>query len=618
MVHHPSIPDYDVHLTKGIYIVMSDGTKLAADVYRPAIDGNPLSERFPAILETTPYNRGRVDLHRMGHFFASRGYAVVTVDSRGRHDSEGEFRFFFAEPHEGHDLANIIEWIASQEWSDGNVGTTGLSFSGNNQQAAAILAPEHLKTTIVLDAGYKYWQRTFRHGGTFADGILFPYALWMALGDRQVAADPIATRCLREALSNIDQWIRRLPVRRGNSPLAIAPSYERWYFEMQETTDFEGIWCGPMANIEAYMDDWADIPTLLVTSWYGHHAWANFEKWRKLQRPGRKNPAKLLVGTWLHAFEYTSQAFAGDVEFGPAVSLDQNDLCLRWFDEHLKGVENGIVPTAPIRMFVMGGGQGRMLSSGRIDHGGDWRSFESLPVGGPSERILYLHSDGSLQESQPDSRIQSTDYVFNPADPVPTVGGSLQNPLGKTEKTFIRGGGFDQRGRSDLTTCVDTLPLSARHDVCVFRTESLAAPLEIVGETTVKLWVSTSGNDTDFTVKVIDEYPPSHDYPEGFALNIADTIVRLRYRGGAHKALEVEPDTVYEVELGPLAFANRFEAGHRLRLDVSSSNWPLYDVNSNLGRALHAMRGGIPVLNRIFHSKECSSHIKLPVLKSEV
>lgn len=605
---------HDVKIQAGVKIPMRDGCVLVADVYLPAVAGSQ-QQPVPAILEATPYNRKRVDLKNMAMFFARRGYAVVLVDSRGRNESGGEFRFFFAEPHEGHDMFDIVEYIAAQPWSDGKVGTTGLSFAGNNQQTAAILKPPHLTTSIVMDAGYNYWWRTFRHAGALTEGILMPYALWMALGGKEAAKDARVRQVLRAALDNIDAWLTRLPLKPGDSPLAAAPSYERWYFEMMNTTDFEGVWRNPMVWIEGYMDDWADIPVLLLTSWYGHHAWANLEKWRRLKAANRKQPVHLMSGIWLHAFDYTGQSFAGDADFGPDASFNQDDLRLRWFDRFLKGMDTGVDKDAPMRLFVGGGGSGRKLLSGRLDHGGRWLDAGTWPVENSRSTTFYLHADGVLGEDVPDGEVAPTTYIFDPRNPVPTIGGSLQNPMGDSRRAFIKGGAFDQRGRLDLTTCTDTLPLATRPDVRVFRTAPLEQPLDLVGEVVVRLWVATTGGDTDFTAKLIDEYQPSDDYPEGFAMNLCDSIVRLRYRGGGPKSEAVEPSKVYEIEIGPMVIANHFARGHRLRLDISSSNWPLYDVNPNTGGPLQQSGGGIAVVNTLYHDGSRASRLTISTLK---
>jgi hypothetical protein len=226
---------------------------------------------------------------------------------------------------------------------------------------------------------------------------------------------------------------------------------------------------------------------------------------------------------------------------------------------------------------------------------------------------MHLHADGTLREEIPDLDESSTTYTFDPNDPVPTIGGHCMDPLGG-EKGIIYGGGFDQRGRTSLIMCRDTLPIANRPDVLVFRTKPLEDDLEITGPISVRLWVSSTGLDTDFTARLIDEYPPNEDYPEGFALNICDSITRMRYRGERTMAELIEPGQVYEITVDPLPTSNLFARGHRLRVDISSSSSPQFDVNPNTGGPLAEGRGGIRVRNTVFHDRSRPSHIRLPVI----
>lgn len=604
---------YDVVMDETPMVPTRDGTRLATTVYRPALNGVPVEARFPTIVERTPYNRARVDLHVMGNFFATRGYNVAVQDCRGRYDSEGLFTFF-VRSHEDTDGYDTVEWLAAQPWSDGQVGTTGLSFAGANQQALAVLQPPHLTTQIVLDAGYNYWYRTLRNSGAFHDGLILPYALWMAMGSKEAAQSPFVRSALRGALEDIELWLKQLPLKRGASPLALVPGYEDWYFELCTTGDYADFWRHPMPSLQHHVADYPDIPVCLVTSWYGLHTWATFEKFNALQAQNT-SPVHVVAGIWLHGFDYMQQTYAGETDFGNAACDNLNDFRLRWFDRWMKGMSSGDEPP-PIRLFVMGGGSGARNLAGRLSHGGRWRDEVAWPLERTQWTDLYLGADGHLRDTPSGSEESATTYTFDPADPVPTIGGHCMDPLGG-ERGIIYGGGFDQRGRKDLIMCRDTLPIANRPDVLVFRTTPLEDDLEVTGPISVRLWVSTTGGDTDFTARLIDEYPPGDDYPEGFALNICDSITRMRYRNDAHVAEPIEPEVIYEITVDPLPTSNVFARGHRLRLDISSSSSPQFDVNPNTGGPLGEGHGGEVVRNTVFHDAAHPSHIRLPIIPSD-
>jgi putative CocE/NonD family hydrolase len=606
-----------------IRVPMRDGITLVADVYRPATrSGGPAEGRFPTILERTPYGRKRKDLYLTAQYFAARGYTVVLQDCRGRYDSEGDFEFFFNAHHEGLDGYDTIQWIAEQDWSDGKVGTTGLSFTGANQQAAAIERPPNLTTQIVMDAAFDYWERGQRDGGAFRNGLCFPFIFWMALAGKEAAASPLVRRELEAAFRDQHSWMDHLPVKRGASPLALAPTYEDYYLLMAEHGDFDEHWEVPTVNLAAHVDKFPDIPVCFVTSWYGHHAWSTLEKVGALRERIRSN-VKVVCGHWLHKSDYTVDTSSGEVDFGNPSAFNLDDFRLRWFDHYLKGLDTGVADEEPVSIFTLGGGDGRRTLDGLLRHGGHWREESAWPPPAATTRSLYLTASGGLEAApsvQAESRIT---YVFDPENPVPTVGGSIQNPrtlpgLMAPGPALLHGGAFDQRGREDLAGCRNTLPLASRPDVLVFRTPPLAEPLEVTGPLEVHLSVSTSAVDTDFTAKLIDEYPPSEDYPAGFAMNLCDGIRRLRYRDGRRTGVLATPGEVYEIVVGPLVTSNVFAVGHRLRIDISSSNWPLYDVNSNTGVPEGMGRGSIRALNTVHMEDGHQSFVRLTVRPAEV
>lgn len=317
------------------------------------------------------------------------------------------------------------------------------------------------------------------------------------------------------------------------------------------------------------------------------------------------------MGSWTHGG--WGNSFSGDVDFGTdSIIDDYNDLRLKWFDWTLKGLRTEFSDSPPVRIFVMGTGDGKINYAGRINHGGYWRHEETWPLPATEFIPYYLHANGSLSPNSPnspDSKVPSC-FTFDPKDPVPTIGGGIS-----AADPIMRPGAFDQRGRSDFFGCKDTLPLGARSDVLPFETSSLENAIEISGSITVKLWASSSAKDTDFTAKLIDVYPPSADHPDGLAMNLSDSIIRARYRNSWEKAELLEPGHIYEFTFELYPTSNVFKAGHRIRLDISSSNFPRFDVNPNTGGALGKERRFEIAHQSIYHDKEHPSQVILPVIQ---
>ena len=314
---------------------------------------------------------------------------------------------------------------------------------------------------------------------------------------------------------------------------------------------------------------------------------------------------RLLMGPWNHGKHRLS--FAGDVEFGKHAAIDYEQVRLEWFDRTLRTEPMGDDP--PVSVFIMGGGSGRMTTGGRLDHGGAWQRSQTWPLPGTKAVPYYLHSGGGLWP-QPPTDGPPTTYQFDPRNPVPTIGG----PTSAAEKV-MPGGGYNQVCRPDVFGAKDTLPLAARHDVCVFQTCPLEEDILVAGALEVVLYASSDCVDTDFGAKLVDVYPPNEDYPAGYALNIQDGIVRARYRSRREMPEFIEPGKVYEYHIGMFATANVFKKGHRIRVDVSSSNFPRFDVNPNTGEPLMANGLWKLATNSIYHDDARPSHLILPVVQ---
>lgn len=599
---------YDHVLDRKIAVRMRDGVMLYLDVYRPALKGQALEGTWPVVVERTPYDKDRQSYSITGRYFAQRGYIFVVQDVRGRGASEGEFEFLRNEADDGFDT---MKWISEQTWCGGKIGTMGISYTTATQQALAVRNPPRLATQVLFDGPYNYHSQTMRHGGACEYGIAFQYVVRMARTGKEAEADPRIRRQLDTMWTELTRWMIHLPLRQGESPLRATPNYEQWFFDMLTKSDYQDYWKTPGLAIEEYYDDYPDIPLLLETSWYGHHITATLAKFAELKKRHR-TPKKLLIGTWLHGGDMFTQTFAGDVEFGGDAAMpDNNSLRLRWCDEYLKGLKTGLGDEAPVRLFVMGGGSGRRDLQGRMVHGGKWRDEQEWPLARARYTSFYMQPGGRLLTDRAPTGAVPSRYDFDPANPVPTVGGNFTN-YGTTG--FLEGGGYDQKSGTMSGDNSPSLPLALRRDVLVFRTPPLEAGVEVTGVVTCRLWVSSSAVDTDFTAKLIDEYPSSNDYPNGYALNLGDSILRMRYREGRDKAVLMEPGEVYEIVIKLQATSNWFAPGHCIRLDVSSSNFPHYDINPNTGEPLGLNRCTQVARQTLYHDAIRATCVELPII----
>ncbi len=322
----------------------------------------------------------------------------------------------------------------------------------------------------------------------------------------------------------------------------------------------------------------------------------------------KKSPQRLLIGPWVHGSQGSN--VAGEVEFTREAGIDLLAFRLRFYDRWLKGDRTGVDDDPPVQLYIMGTGDDRRSSSGRLKHGGYWRIEREWPPARAAATRFFLHTDGTLSSAAPEHSSSHTTYTFDPRQPVPTIGGNVSSNQG-----LITNGGYDQRPREETHASVNRLPLSERRDVLVFRTTPLEADLEVTGSVLVKLWISSTAPDTDFTAKLIDEIPPNPDYPLGFDLNLGDSILRTRYRDGLdHQAPHLIPGEVVPITITLYPTANVFKKGHRLRIDVSSSNFPRFDVNPNTGDPLGDYRRMVTADNTVYHDAAHPSHVVLPVI----
>lgn len=596
-------PNPNVFVQKNVMIAMRDGVKLACDVYLPAKDGVAFPGKYPTILSRTPYDKDASV--REAQWFASHGYAVVMNDVRGRYHSEGKWRMMLDDGRDGYDT---VEWIARQEWSNGKVGTIGTSYPGGTQHALAEMNPPHLSAMIPVDALSNVGIAGFRHGGAFE--LRFVNWIFTIGGPTAKAAldDPVIKAALDSQAKQIRQHIWNLPVKRGTTALKFIPEYEDWLIEAMQHGDYDDYWKQIGLSVIDNVKNYADVPVYHVTGWFDSWTRQVPMNWQALAKS--KHNQKLIIGPWTHGGQGRNSA--GEVEFPREAALNFNEWRLAWFDHWMKGIANQADKAAPVRLFIMGGGDGRKSAQGRLQHGGYWRDEQEFPLARTLYTPYYLHQGGALSAEKPKELAASTTYQFNPTNPVPTIGGNISSNAG-----LMDNGAYDQRCRDGVVGCFDTLPLSTRNDIAVFQTPPLAEDLEVTGPVSVKLWISSSAVDTDFTAKLIDVYPPNADYPAGFEMNIGDSIIRARYRDSLEKATLMKPGQIYEVTINLYPTANLFKRGHSLRVDISSSNFPRFDVNPNTGEPLQQHRRMIPADNTVYHSARYPSHILLPVIPIE-
>ncbi|GDX87941.1 antibiotic hydrolase [Gemmatimonadota bacterium] len=589
---------YDaLKVSTDLMIPTRDGKRMATDVYRPARYGVPVTQPLPVLLNRTPYNKAA--LAELAVWYAERGYVVALQDTRGRYKSEGTFSK--VQPADATDGYDVIEWLAKQPYANGVVGMWGTSFSAHTEAGAAQYNPPSLKSMVLNMGGLANgWDHGVRYRGTYEMGRQLTWAWSQLLAD---ARSPDVQALLTK--EKVEDWYSVQPMRRGLNPLSVNPQYEGWYFDFFEHADYDAFWKDPMLAWDEHYGETSDIPMMHVGGWYDIFTAGTFKNFTELRKL-KKTPQRIVVGPWTHGGN--NRSFAGDVAYGDSAAIPDflTDFHLRWFDHHLKGVANGIEKDSAVRLFVMGTGDGRKDANGRLQHGGYWRTSNAWPVTNTRMVPYYFQADGSLRATKPKALHSKTTYTFDPRHPVPTVGGG--------SSARLKDGAYDQREDPRFPPSqAPWLPLRSRADVVVFQTEPLTADMTVIGPITVTLFASVTTVDADFTAKLVDVYPSSTDWPGGFDLNLTDAIVRGRYRATRDHAVMLQPGRVYEFTIDPFPTANVFKKGHRIRVDISSSNFPRFDVNPNTGEPLGKNRRLVTTDISIQHSATYPSHIVLPL-----
>jgi uncharacterized protein len=563
---------YEVIFEHNVAAKMRDGVTLRADIYRPRAEG-----KFPVLLTRTPYDK--TPERDFGMKAAARGYVVVAQDTRGRYASEGEWYTFKNEANDGYDT---VEWAAALPYADGKVGMFGGSYVGATQFLAAITHPPHLAGIAPDVTASNYHDGWTYQGGAFEQ--------WF----NQSWASGLTEDTLRRQSSRMTtpfEWRSVLPL--ADYPMRAAPDMKTlapYYADWLAHPSYDDYW--KALSIEEHYGQ-IQVPVFNLAAWYDIFLGGSLRNYELLKTKAGGEAARrgqrLLVGLGGHAGGW-EQRRIGDVDFGEKAPFDGDALVLDWYDMLLKGIHNEFAIGKPVRIFVMGRNE--------------WRDEDDWPLARAKTTKYFLHSGGNANSVGGDG-VLSTDvpaaglatayakdaFEYDPANPVPTIGGPLC-----CRSDLLRPGPFDQKAAEE------------RKDVLVYSTAALTKDVEVTGPVTTELWVSSSAVDTDITAKLVDVGP------NGFAQNLTEGILRLRYRDSQEKAEPLKPGSVYKVRIDLWATSNVFLAGHKIRLEISSSNFPRFDRNLNTGEEQARAARTVKATNTIMHDKEHPSALILPIV----
>lgn len=558
--------DYEITVERGVAAKMRDGVILRADIYHPKAEG-----KFPVLLQRTPYNKGYDS--DFGRKAAARGYVVIIQDVRGRYTSDGDWYAFKNESRDGYDT---IEWAAALPYSNGKVGMFGGSYVGATQVLAAIASPPHLAGIFPFVTASNYHDGWTYQGGAFEQWFNESWTTGLAQDtlDRRVGRNN----------SNPMKWVFKLPI--SSYPFFETGTTEElapYFFDWLTHPTYDDYW--KQWSIENHHVQ-VMVPVYNAGAWYDIFLGGTLRNYMGIKANGGSEAARrsqrLLIVTGGHA---GSGPKIGEVDFGGQSVVDINEIMLRWYDYLLRGMANGVEGEKPVKIFVMG----KNL----------WREEDDWPLARAKNTRFYIHSEGKANGLSGDGTLSATGpgaeppdhFVYDPADPVPTRGGNLC-----CDAEHLAPGAFDQR------------PVEARADVLVYSTPAFKQDFEVTGPVSLELYASSSAVDTDFTAKLVDVWP------NGFAQNLTEGILRARYRNSQEKAEFMNPGEKNKFTIDLWATSNVFLAGHRLRLEISSSNFPRFDRNLNTGADLVSATGWIKATNTIYHDREYASALIVPVV----
>ena len=630
---------YSEYLDSNVLVPMRDGVRLATDIYHPAdSNGNRIDRAWPIILVRTSYNKNASEWDGVPEWYAQRGYVYVIQDLRSRYGSEGDTRYYHTcNPWDGDDGYDTIEWLAKQSWSNGKIGMMGSSHRAIVQTQAALHRPPHLKTICPEQGPTNIYLQEAREGGALA---LHMYtAIYNhALDAQEIRDDEEAVRKIAKGLSDSRLWLQRTPFVPGAIPLSAAPYLEETFFDYYYRGEYDDWWSQECNDQTKYWDRHADIPLLITGGWYDPFIDASTGYYSAMNKQ-IGSTVRMIIGPWGHGTMRLRTTTLGNVDFGKEAMCGypaHHELRKRWFDRWLQDEPNGLENESPVEIFVMGGGSGKKNDAGFIDHGGSWRQENEWPIARTRLQTLYLTPDGALSDRSL-KESDSTSYIHNPDDPVPSAGGNMAHlseieepengwgevpafgersmTYGRHGKQIVPWGPMDQREHDWLSGYHEpSNKLSMRPDVLTFESSPLRENTEITGQVIVNLWISSSAPDTDFTAKLIDSYPPNSDYPEGYDMNLSDTVLRTRYRNAWTDPEMMKKGSVHQITITLPSTSNLFKTGHRIRVDIASSNFPRLEVNPGTGEPVGRHTHSVSAKNTIYFGGDTSSHVVLPVV----
>ncbi|RIK38917.1 MAG: X-Pro dipeptidyl-peptidase [Chloroflexi bacterium] len=561
---------------------MSDGTVLYADVYRPAGPGP-----YPVALQRTPYDKALSGVHPWVVRAATAGYAVVIQDVRGRYESEGTFETFVNERKDGFDT---LEWLASEPWSDGNVGMFGGSYVGLTQWQAALNNHPALKAIVPVVTASNYHAGWTYQGGAFelqfnVSWILTALALNTAMRANPGGLSSAAAQAIIDDHDAMKQAFERLPLTSAGTSFE---NYATYYDDWVNHPSYDEFW--KALDVRQGYEN-MQVAALNIGGWHDIFLSGTIENFTGMRAssPAAANQ-RLLLGPWNHGGMRAGNPI-GDWNFGmrsTGAYIDEGNIHLRWYDRFLRGLENGVDDEPRVRLWVMG-----------ADY---WRTENEWPLARTDWQNWYFHSqgkanslngDGVLSRDEPGDEPPDS-FVYNPRNPVPTAGGGLC-----CNSVFAFGGPQDQRA------------VESREDVLVYSTPVLQEAIEVTGPVKVVLHASSSAPDTDFTAKLVDVHPC------GYARILTDGIIRARYRNSMSEPSLITPGEIVTYEIDLWSTSNSFEPGHQIRVEISSSNFPRFDRNPNTGELPGRSTTMVSALQTVHHSATYASHIVLPVIPAE-
>jgi putative CocE/NonD family hydrolase len=564
---------------RGVAMKTRDGVTLRADIYRPAAEG-----KYPVLLTRTPYNKDNSAL--FGQRGAARGFMVVIQDVRGRFTSEGEWYPFKHETEDGYDT---VEWAAALPNSDGRVGMFSGSYVGATQVLAAIGHPPHLAGICPVVTASNYHENWTYQGGAFEQWFNESWTSSLAQDtfNRQIAEAKNAL------VGSTVLPLRQYPVfniKTAQDGVGMTRALAPYFLDWLDHPAYDSYW--KQWSIE---ENYANIqvPALTIAAWYDIFQGGSLRNYMGMKAHAGTEAARkgqhLVVTIGGHS---GGGRTVGAVDFGPEALFDENAVILDWYDYLFLGKQNEFANGKPVKIFVMGKNE--------------WRYEDSWPLERAKETRYSLYSQGGANTASGNGRLLTVadgfpirteapdTYTYDPANPVPTIGGPLC-----CDAVHLAPGPRDQK------------EVEARPDVLVYTTGPLVEDLEVTGPITLDLFAKSSAADTDFTGKLVDVAP------DGTAINLTEGILRVRYRESTSAAKPIVPGKVYEYKIDMWSTSNVFLKGHRIRLEVSSSNFPRFDRNLNTGKDASDSPAFVKAANTIYHDPAYPSALVLPVVPRE-